>query len=116
LAVPRLLGVTVAVLCLFVFFDVISIIGGFVAAYVLVDISFAVLLDDFARAVSATDIIVGVVKALFFGTIISLVCLYHGFTAEEAVTSIPPRVSQALVDCFIVCIFFNVMISALFYL
>ncbi|MGE5310355.1 MAG: MlaE family ABC transporter permease, partial [Nitrospirota bacterium] len=38
LALPRLVGVTVAVMCLSVFFDVVSTGGGFFAAWVLVDI------------------------------------------------------------------------------
>jgi ABC-type transporter Mla maintaining outer membrane lipid asymmetry permease subunit MlaE len=59
---------------------------------------------------------VGSVKALFFGATISLVCLYHGFRAGEAMTNIPPRVSRALVQCFIVSVLVNVLISAIFYL
>ncbi|UCG11503.1 MAG: ABC transporter permease [Deltaproteobacteria bacterium] len=116
LAFPRLIGVSVSVLCLFVFFDVVSIFGGFIAAWALVDVPMWNLFSDLARAVSGADFIVGSVKALFFGLTISLVCLYHGFRAHEAVTSIPPQVSQALVDCFIFCFFFNVLISAVFYL
>ena len=63
-----------------------------------------------------TDFIVGSVKALIFGATIALVCLYHGFRTGDAITSVPQQVSRALVYCFILCIFFNVLISALFYL
>jgi len=56
------------------------------------------------------------VKALFFGMIISVVCLHHGFRAGEAITNVPPRASRALVQCFIFCIVVNVVVSALFYL
>jgi phospholipid/cholesterol/gamma-HCH transport system permease protein len=116
LAVPRLLGVTAAVICLFVFFDMVSILGGFLAAWALIDVSLLSLLGNLARALTGTDFVVGLVKTLFFGLTISLVCLHHGFQAGESMTSIPPRVSSALVECFIFCILFNVLISAVFYL
>jgi phospholipid/cholesterol/gamma-HCH transport system permease protein len=116
LVAPRLLGVTVAVICLSVFFDVVSIGGGFFAAWVLLDVPPWALLSDLIRALGGTDVMVGSVKALFFGVTISLVCLYHGFRAGEAMTNIPPRVSRAMVQCFIVCVLVNVLISAIFYL
>jgi len=116
LVAPRLLGVTVAVICLSVFFDVVCIGGGFFAAWVLLDVPPWALLSDLIRALGGTDVLVGSVKALFFGIFISLVCLYHGFRAGEAMTNIPPRVSRALVQCFIVCVLVNVLISAIFYL
>jgi phospholipid/cholesterol/gamma-HCH transport system permease protein len=116
LAIPRLVGVTVAVVCLIVFFNVVSIIGGFVAAWALVDIPFWALFYDLARAVNGIDLIVGSVKALMFGLTIALVCMFHGFRTGDAITNIPPQVSSAMVDCFILCTFFNVLISALFYL
>ncbi len=116
LAIPRLMGVTIAVICLIVFFNVVSIFGGFLAAWALVDVPLWTLFGDLAREVDGVDIIVGSVKAFVFGLTIALVCMYHGFRAGKAMTDIPPQVSRALVDCFILSIFFNVLISALFYL
>jgi phospholipid/cholesterol/gamma-HCH transport system permease protein len=116
LALPRLVGVTVAVMCLSVFFDVVSTGGGFFAAWVLVDIPPWSLLNDLIRTLSGTDVMVGSVKALFFGVIISGVCLHQGFRAGEAITRVPRQVSRALVQCFISCILVNVLISAVFYL
>lgn len=116
LAVPRLVGVTVAVMCLLVFFNVVSIGGGFFAAWVLLDIPPWSLLNDLIRTLGGTDVMVGLVKALFFGVIISVVCLHQGFRAGEAMTDVPPRASRALVQCFIFSILVNVLVSAVFYL
>ena len=116
LAVPRLVGVTAAVMCLSVFFAVVSIGGGFFAAWVLLDIPPWSLLNDLIPTLGGMDVMVGLVKALFFGMIISVVCLHHGFRAGEAITNVPPRASRALVQCFIFCIAVNVLVSAVFYL
>jgi phospholipid/cholesterol/gamma-HCH transport system permease protein len=116
LAVPRLVGVTAAVMCLSVFYDVVSIGGGFFAAWVLLDIPPWSLLNDVIRTLGGMDVMVGLVKALFFGTIISVVCLHQGFRAGEAMTNVPPQASRALVQCFIFCILVNVLVSVVFYL
>jgi phospholipid/cholesterol/gamma-HCH transport system permease protein len=111
----EMVGVTVAVMCLSVFFDVVSIGGGFFAAWVLLDIPPWSLLNDLIRTLGGVDVTVGLVKAAFFGVIISVVCLHHGFRAGESITNVPPRASRALVQCFIFCILVNVLVSAVFY-
>jgi phospholipid/cholesterol/gamma-HCH transport system permease protein len=65
LTLPRLVGVTVAVICLIVFFNVVSIFGGFVVAWTLVDVPFWALFSDLALELNGIDIIVGSVKALW---------------------------------------------------
>lgn len=116
LALPRLAGVALAVVCLFICFGLVAIVGGFLAAWAMIDLSPWRLFYDLGQSITGTDLIVGLSKALAFGLTIPLVCLYHGFRVGQAVTTIPPQVSRALVDCFIYCIIVNIIISALFYL
>jgi phospholipid/cholesterol/gamma-HCH transport system permease protein len=69
-----------------------------------------------ADAISAADIIVGIIKAVFFGITITVTCLYHGFNTKIHITQIPVATSRAAVQCFIYCIVIDLMISILFYL
>lgn len=112
LFVPRLLGVTISVVCLVIVFDLIAIAGGFFAAWILTDVNVWNLLHDLAASISRNDFIIVLAKALCFGVIIPVVCMYNGFLAKTAITSIPPRVSRALVDCLLYCVFFSVIITA----
>ncbi len=115
LCIPRLVGVTAAVVCLIILFDLISIAGGIFAAWVIIEINVWNLVYDLAAAFSISDFVGVLVKGLSFGVIISIVCMYHGFLAQGAITNIPPRVSRAMVECLLYCVFFDIIISVAFY-
>jgi phospholipid/cholesterol/gamma-HCH transport system permease protein len=114
--VPRLMGITTAVLCLFIVFDIVAIMGGYAVVWMMTYIYLADYLLQIADAISAADIIVGIIKAVFFGITITVTCLYHGFNTKIHITQIPVATSRAAVQCFIYCIVIDLMISILFYL
>jgi phospholipid/cholesterol/gamma-HCH transport system permease protein len=116
LAIPRVLGISISMVCLFICFIIISILGGMVLTWMITNIAMGNLVKELSQSIGAIDLFVGVTKSFFFGIFVSVVSLYHGFNAAGAVTSIPPRVSKAMVEGLILCIFFSVAISALFYL
>jgi len=114
LTVPRLFGVAAAVICLIIIFELTAVAGGIFAAWTLVDINILDLLNELAIAIKSTDFMVVLAKGLCFGLIIPIVCMCEGFMAQEAITSIPPRVSRALVDSLLYCVFASVLISAVY--
>jgi phospholipid/cholesterol/gamma-HCH transport system permease protein len=116
LAIPRIIGISISMVCLFVFFIIISILGGLVLTWMITNIEMTNLIKELSQSIGAIDLFVGVIKSFFFGIFVSVVSLYHGFNAAGALTSIPPRVSKAMVEGLILCISFSVVISALFYL
>jgi phospholipid/cholesterol/gamma-HCH transport system permease protein len=116
LAVPRVIGISISMICLFVCFSIISIIGGMLLTWMITDLEMSSLIKELSQSIGAVDLFVGMIKSLFFGIFVSLVSLYHGFNAAGALTSIPPRVSRAMVEGLILCISFSALISALFYL
>lgn len=111
---PRLIGVTVSMVCLIILFDMIAVVGGLFAAWVVLDTSSWNYFNDLAATLKETDFVVVVFKGLCFGIIIPVVCLYNGFHVEGAVTAIPPRLSRALVDCLLYIAFLNIIISVVF--
>ena len=114
--VPRLIGITTAVLCLFIVFDIIAIIGGYAVVWIMTYIHLGDYLLQIANAISVADIAVGIIKALFFGITITVTCLYHGFKTTRHITQIPVATSRAAVQCFIYCLFISAAISVIFYL
>lgn len=116
LAIPRVVGISISMVCLFVYFSIISIMGGLVLAWMITDLPLVNLVKELSESIGALDLFAGMIKSLFFGLFVSLVSLYHGFNAAGALTSIPPRVSRAMVEGLLLCISFSVIISALFYL
>ena len=114
--VPRLMGITTAVLCLFIVFDIVAIFGGYAVVWMVTYIYLGDYLLQIANAITAADIAVGIIKAVLFGITITVTCLYHGFNTRKHITQIPVATSRASVQCFIYCIVINLMISILFYL
>jgi phospholipid/cholesterol/gamma-HCH transport system permease protein len=116
ICVPRLMGITTAVLCLFIVFDIVAIIGGYAVVWMVTYIYLGDFLSQIANAITAADIAVGIIKAMLFGITITVTCLYHGFNTKKHITQIPVATARASVQCFIYCIIINLMISVLFYL
>lgn len=116
ICLPRLFGITVAILCLFVIFDLVAVIGGYFAVWVFTYIPIRNLLAQIEAAITFTDILVGIAKALLFGISITVICLYHGFKSGMKITGIPAQTSKVAVECFFSCLVIDVIISVLFYL
>ena len=115
LAIPRFVGITSAIVCLFIVFDLVAILGGYGVVRLTTSIPVGNFLSDIGSAITGADIIVGLVKALCFGVVISVVTLYHGFQAQKRITVIPKITSTAAIECFFYCIVINIFISGLFY-
>jgi phospholipid/cholesterol/gamma-HCH transport system permease protein len=113
---PRMVGITTAVLCLFIVFDIVAIMGGYAVVWMTTYIYLGDYLIQIANAISGADITVGIIKAVLFGITITVTCLYHGFNTRKHITQIPVATSRASVQCFLYCIVINVIISTLFYL
>jgi len=116
ICLPRLIGITTAILCLFIVFDLVSIIGGYAIVWILTYVKMGNFLGQIGNAITATDIAVGIIKALCFGVTITVTCLTNGFSLKKQITDIPSGTSKAAVECFFYCLVINVIISILFYL
>lgn len=116
ICVPRLVGIVSAVLCLFIVFDLVSIIGGYVLIWTFTYIPIENFLPQIAKSISGTDIAVGIVKAICFGIIITVTSLNHGFGIKKQVTEIPVGTSRAALESVFYCLVSNIIISAIFYM
>lgn len=116
ICLPRLIGITVAICCLFFIFDIVAILGGYAIAWTVTNIPLENFLEEVGKAISGIDITVGIVKAMFFGHTITVTSLYRGFRVRNTVTEIPPATSKAAIECLMYCLFINIIISVIFYL
>ncbi len=116
IAPPRLAGITSAILCLFVIFDLVAIVGGYAIVWIMTDIPMGNFMDQIAKAFTGADFIVGIAKGLCFGVAITVASLYRGFNVRKQITDIPIATSKAAVDCLFYCLVINIFISAVFYL
>lgn len=113
---PRLVGITSAMVGLFLVFDLVSILGGYGIVWAMASIPMSNYLYRIAKAVTLADIGVGLIKAMLFGITITVTCLYRGFEAKHQITEVPVATSRSAVECFLYCLVLNVFISVIFYL
>lgn len=114
ICMPRLIAVTTAVVCLMVFFVFAALGGGAVTMWFYNGLHPWSFFYDLAVNVQASDFHIVILKGLCFGLVIPTVCMHNGFQARGAITGVPPRVSRALVECLIYCIFLNIILSFVF--
>ena len=67
LCLPRLIGITTAILSLFIVFDLVAIIGGYAVVWIITYIPMGNFLEQIAKAITVSDIVVGIIKAICFG-------------------------------------------------
>lgn len=113
---PKVLGVTVAIFCLFIVFDMAAIFGGYWVSWIATNMPMENFLEGIGKTVSGMDIVVGIVKAILFGLTISVVSLRRGFGIKKTVTEIPVQTSKAAVECLLYCLFVNVIVSVVYYI
>jgi phospholipid/cholesterol/gamma-HCH transport system permease protein len=113
---PRLMGITSAVIFLFIVFDLVSIVGGYALVWSITYIPMENFLAQIAKAITGADIAVGIVKAICFGIIITVISLSHGLKIKKQITDIPVSTSKAAVESVIYCLISNIFISAIFYM
>ena len=112
---PRLIGITSAICSLFIIFDLVSILGGFLMVWMFTYLPVGSFLAQVAKALGGADILVGLVKGVLFGVVISATSIHHGLKTRERITDIPPATSRAAVESFFYCLTLNAFISLLFY-
>jgi phospholipid/cholesterol/gamma-HCH transport system permease protein len=113
---PRLVGITSAILCLFVVFDLAAILGGYAVVWLMTDVPLSDFMDQIAKAMTEADLVVGIAKGIFFGIAITVATMYRGFSVQRSVTDIPVATSRAAVDCLFYCLVINIFVSAVIYM
>ncbi len=114
ICLPRLVGMTSAVLCLFIVFALVATVGGYTVVWTLAYAPIGNFIGQISLAITVSDILVGIFKALCFGITITVICLYHGFETKLEITEIPVRTSKVAIECFFYCLITNVIISIIF--
>ncbi len=96
LIVPRIAGVTLSVMALSFYFQIIAILGGMGVSALYQQSSFIELLGDFLEVVGALDLIRTVVKSFFFGMAVAAIACFHGLAVERSITEVPQAAIKAV--------------------
>jgi phospholipid/cholesterol/gamma-HCH transport system permease protein len=98
LVLPRLFGCVVSVTILMVLFDVVAIMGGYLAAALIAGMSGARYLGIVFANLTTQDVVLTVFKGILFGLVIGLIPSYQGLSVRRGPTEIPQAVIRGTVN------------------
>ncbi|MCC6276421.1 MAG: ABC transporter permease [Oligoflexia bacterium] len=112
---PRLLGGIISVVCLALYFCVVALFGGFLVAQFLQPIAFSYYMESLAFAISLEDVMLFLVKNVFSGIVIFVICCYQGFQVKQSFTEVPQVTTKAVVNSIMYTVSFNSFVTLLVY-
>ena len=113
---PRIIGVTIAVICLTTIFITVGLLGGFWVSKLILPITFPAFLQELQNSLKANDLLLGFLKSLVFGLLIALSCTYHGLTVRYSSIEVPQVATRGVVSAMLFCFATNALLTILFYL
>jgi len=116
LIVPRFLGVVFSMLLLTLYFNTFGLLGSYLISAMASPIPFPEYMNNIITVLKPADLIVSLGKAAVFGTIISLVSSFQGFSVQRSSTEIPQAGIRAVSQSFIFCIVADAIITMISYL
>ncbi len=91
IVMPRIIGVSISIILLVIYFLLIGIIGGYIVTNIFSPIPFWVFMGKLSQNMDIFDLSIMFGKAFLSGFFISLICCFHGLNARHSFTEIPQR-------------------------
>ena len=114
LIVPRLVAAIICVPFLVLIGNIIGVFGGFVVATFKLDFSPSIYLVSTFEHLDFMDVLQGLVKALVFGIIITILSCYFGFNASGGAEGVGRATTIAVVSSSVLILTSTYFITSLF--
>lgn len=98
LIMPRIFGVTTAVIILTIYFEIFSILGGFLVASLGWHLPFEKFSQGIFSSLTVMELSVSATKSLFFGLFIAAACCKHGLEVGKSTTQIPQAATKGVMQ------------------
>jgi len=115
LVIPRFVAGFTMLFVLTVYADWIGMFGGYLISVFKLGMSSSQYIKRSFHAMLVKDVITGLIKAFFFGGIISVVGCYFGFQARGGAEGVGRATTLAVVVSLIMVIAFDALFTAIFY-
>lgn len=115
LVVPRFVAAIFMLFVLTIYADMIGMLGGYIIAVFKLGISSHLYIKRSIDILMIKDVMTGLIKAFFFGGIISVVGCYFGFHAQGGAEGVGRATTVAVVVALILIIASDALFTAIFY-
>lgn len=116
LVAPRVIGTAVSAFVLTFYFELITILGGYLLAGFGKRITFGVYVSSVLETMGFMDIIASLLKSIIFGLIIGAVATFHGLRVGRSITEIPQQTTQAVISSLFLVFVVDGVITAMFFM
>ncbi len=113
LVAPRILAMIVMAPCLVLFAYIVGMAGGWISAWALYDISTAFYIRQSFDFLSMSDVLSGILKAVVFSLLVSLISCYFGLTSKGGPTGLGRNIMVSVVTCLVVVVLADALLTAL---
>lgn len=111
---PRFLAGLITLPLLVIVADIIGVMGGWAVSVFGLGFDSTTYLRNTLDFVTTNDVVVGLIKAVFFGGIIALMGCYHGDKSSAGATGVGRAATFAMVGAAVLILAFNYVLSSLF--
>jgi len=115
LAVPRVLGVTIAMMALTIYFNFFGLVGSYLVSLFVKPMPVAEYFRNLLATLQARDVLATLAKGLVFGFIASVVATFQGFRVNVSVTEIPRASIGSVGRGFVLCLIADALITLIYY-
>lgn len=113
LVLPKVMALSIAMPLLVLWSSTAAMVGGMLAAYWQLDLSFAYFLDVLPRAVPFPNLIIGMAKGWAFGVLIALVACHFGLHVKPNTESLAARTTTSVVASITLVILVDAVFAVL---
>jgi phospholipid/cholesterol/gamma-HCH transport system permease protein len=115
LVAPRLIAGVVVMPLLVLVADVIGVFGGYLVSVFKLGFNPATYLQSTWQALTAEDVISGLVKAAVFGLIITMMGCYQGYVSRGGAHGVGAATTNAVVSASILILSFDYILTEMFF-
>ncbi|MBI3753617.1 MAG: ABC transporter permease [Deltaproteobacteria bacterium] len=116
LVMPRVIGTAISTFVLTFYFEIITILGGYLLAGFGKRITFGMYISSVLETMGFTDIIASLLKSIIFGLIIGAVATLHGLRVGKSITEIPQQTTKAVISSLFIVFIVDGIITAIFFI
>jgi phospholipid/cholesterol/gamma-HCH transport system permease protein len=115
LVMPRLVAMCVMTPALAFYTCIMGVIGGGVVGMTQLGVPWAAYIDNATRYAELKDLYVGLLKALLFGIIITVVACHEGFATEQGAVGVGRSTRKSVIESFLLILVIGYFVTRLFY-
>ncbi len=111
LVVPRILGVTISVVALTAYFQIVAVVGGLAVSAMFKNVGFLDQIHRFVELVNPWLLMGGMVKSLVFGLVIATISCHHGISVGTATSAVPQAAIKAVIRAMLAVFLLDILFA-----